>query len=220
MVFFIPSPYKNTLISCFPEYLFFFNLIGFIVFPWMETPLKAMTDLNNEFCERTCLYAPLPRGWNMISSEWKPFEDFHFLAEHGLAEGSGVTAQSAVRNAGRWHHVRFSAPSFPAFIYYLFIYLWLSKCLSVGLFIQSISHSAYQQENTWILVSTLEFNGLGMNLGTLRHFKYFDITLVLLELICTVLYFIFSLSGYRLALKLQTISLVIRAMLSDKDTVF
>ena len=61
-----------------------FHLIGFTVFPRLEKALnavcnaaqKAMTEHNNEFCEWTCLYAPLPRGWNMISREWKPFENF------------------------------------------------------------------------------------------------------------------------------------------------
>lgn len=69
----------------------FFYLNGFIVFPRLENPLKAvynpaqkaMTEHNNEFCEWTCLYAPLPRGWNMISREWKPFENFIFKRNMG-----------------------------------------------------------------------------------------------------------------------------------------
>lgn len=44
---------------------------------------KAMTDHNNEFCEWTCLYAPLARGWNFISREWKPLENFIFKRNTG-----------------------------------------------------------------------------------------------------------------------------------------
>lgn len=115
-------------------FIFFFYLIGFRVFPRLEKPLKAvynpaqkaMTHHNNEFSERTRLYAPLPRGWNMISREWKPFENFIFKQNTGS------------QRAAAWRCGALSAPpdaettcvwslSVPAFI------CSLSECLSVCL---------------------------------------------------------------------------------------
>lgn len=124
---------------------------------------RALTDLNSELCEWTCLNGPLPCSWNMISREWKPFENFIFQRN------------TSSQRAAAWRH---EAPSVapddettcvldsisPC------IYLLLSKCLPVRLSDFSVfSHSAYQQENTWIPAATPEFNGLGMNLGTEKN---------------------------------------------------
>lgn len=151
---------------------------------------RALTDLNSELCEWTCLNGPLPCSWNMISREWKPFENFIFQRN------------TSSQRAAAWRH---EAPSVapddettcvldsisPC------IYLLLSKCLPVRLSDFSVfSHSAYQQENTWIPAATPEFNGLGMNLGTektLQQFKCFIIKRfylneVVLIAICLLLY--------------------------------
>lgn len=153
---------------------FFFTLIGFIVFPRLENTLKAvynpaqkaMTEHNNEFCEWTCLYAPLPRGWNMISREWKPFENFIFKRNTGS------------QRAAAWRYEALSVPddettyvstlSVPVFIsgfpnVSLSVFFTLTPSLLSG-----VSHSAYLQENTRIHAATLEFNGLGINLRTVN----------------------------------------------------
>lgn len=87
---------------------------------------RALTDLNSELCEWTCLNGPLPCSWNMISREWKPFENFIFQRN------------TSSQRAAAWRH---EAPSVvpddettcvldsisPC------IYLLLSKCLPVRL---------------------------------------------------------------------------------------
>lgn len=144
-----------------------------------------MSFASEPVCTPHC---PAVETWFQASESL--FEDFHFQAEHRLTEGSGMTAQSAVRNAGRWNHVRFSALSFPAFI---------SGFPKVSLPVfsyRAFSHSAYQQENTWISASTLEFNGLGMNPGTenIETFQVFwcHIGFTWINLHCFIFY-IFSL---------------------------
>lgn len=124
-----------------------------------------MIDHKNEFCEGTCLYAPLPRGWNMIAREWMPFEDSILKGNRRARRGQQRDHMKRCREHG---------------VFRLYLPLYLSQAfLNVSLSVfhtlplhSGFPHSSYLQENTWMHAAAVELNGLGMNLGdTLRHFK-------------------------------------------------
>lgn len=174
------------------SFFFFFYLIGFKMFPRLEKPLKAlhnpaqtaMTNHNNEFCEWTCLYAPLPRGWNMIWMEWKPFfENFIFKRNTSPRKGSSVTAWSA----GRRSHVGLHSIC-------LYVSLRFSKCLTVCLLYFRLPLRLRSRDFLTVLIcrETHEYMQAGWNLmdsewtlgaGTLGHFKHWDISLYQMKLL-------------------------------------
>lgn len=164
----------------------YFYLIGFIVFPQLEKPLKAvynpaqkaLTDHNNEFCEWTCLYAPLPRGWNMISREWKPFENLIFKRN------------TSSQRAAAWRHeaLRATPDEETTCVSHSIswcIYLRLSECLSVclslilALYFLTVLISRETHEHQQTLWNLMDLEWTWELKKTSGYFKYFKINLVL-----------------------------------------
>lgn len=125
-------------------FYFCFYIIGFPEVPGLKLlqshnpAQRAVTQHNNDICEWTCLYGPLPHTEDMISEEWKPFEKFIFKQNTGSRRAAAWRCEAQSHSAGRWAHVRSSVylPVFSPWLYYTSLCVCLHRGF-VGFFFVS-----------------------------------------------------------------------------------
>lgn len=156
---FQPSASSSTFMFFYS--IFFFYIIGFPEVPGLKLlqshnpAQRAATQHNNDICEWTCLYGPLPHTEDMISEEWKPFEKFIFKQNTGSRRAAAWRCEAQSHSAGRWAHVRSSVylPVFSPWLYYTS----LCVCLHRGFVGFSLFH----------LKRNVELTGVGTNIHSI-----------------------------------------------------